>query len=255
MMRLWRYRETFTSAPAAVWVAAVDRPTLIAVARQQSGFVPVETVVVGVRGGAALNPQVGTSHFIDERSRLWFVNEVARASFSRAADLEVSLTRYGLARGLGYDVPADRSSQFGPPTGWGLVDAAGVPVQVVSVQLVVRHAFDATQTIPFYSRFFFVPAAGDSGSISTRIGRAYAVSHRQRGGRNRSGWLIPDTAGASTGWRFGFPDGDPYRSSALPLQSDPDPMKPSTQRTVGEGVLLSEDSNVQEGDFFVVRGG
>ena len=145
MMRQWRYRQAPGRVELKVWVYAKSQSRLISVARNYEGFVPLETVVVGTRSfqqdirderrlRPARLPVSGQSYFVDENDNVWFVNEVAHSALRAYRDeLEVSLSRYGLAQGLGYDIPSARTSAFGPPSGWMLVDAAGVPVQVVRV--------------------------------------------------------------------------------------------------------------------------
>ena len=237
MMRAWSYRESFNADLRSVWVADVESPSLVNAGLSQEGFNVLETVVVSVN--VPLRFVVGVSHFVDERDRIWFVNEVALSTVGVGARTEVSLSRYGLAAGLGYDIPSERASQFGPPTGWTLVDAARVPVQVVRVQQVYFTYFNQPNVVPFYVRFQTIRVAGDSGSHAEA--NAVPASHRQRGGRRRDGWIVKLNVGGSV---FLFEDGDPYSSDSVTGYTQPELT----------GKTLSQDADVAVGDFFVITG-
>lgn len=245
MMRAWSYRESFNAALRSVWVADVEFPTLVNAGLSQEGFNVLETVVVSVN--VPLRFVVGVSHFVDERNRIWFVNEVALSTVGVGARTEVSLSRYGLAAGLGYDVPSERASRFGPPTGWTLTDAAGVPVQVVRVSEVYYTYFNQPNVIPLYVRFRLNTVAGDTGSQAEA--NAVPASQRQRGGRRRDGWLVRLNAGGSL---FVFEDGNPYASRGVKVGIGPnDDIRPRPELA---GKVLSQDADVAVGDFFVITG-
>ena len=264
MMRQWRYRQGFQSSARPVWVWALQRSRLIAIARNYEGFVPLETVTIGARSVSGV-PEPGLSHFIDEESRLWFVNQVAHDTFRPYLDdVEVSVSRYGLSQGLGYNIPSSRSSQFGPVSGWTLVDAAGVPVQVMRVDQVFDKpaGIADAETETNYARFTTLDVAGDSGTYAISSGgflNLYPAKHSRRGNRVRSGWIMAAQGLAGTGFFFVFEHGDPYRSrvvfsgSGSVVQPFGSSVLSSILRPSFDGRPLSTDDGVEVDDFIIMQ--
>ena len=240
----------------------------------QEGFQPVESRVLATR--ANISPVVGQSHFIDSADQLWFVNEVEISG----GQLDVSITRYDFARGLGYDIPAARTSRFGPPTDWTVVDAAGVPVKLVRIDFVSQPTATAQVARSGITTFTWSPAVGDTGWGSygsvvvnsttnyTYLFKTYAFPavHHRRGGRQKDGYMLPATlslnpvSGSARGilaintWGFAFTDGDPYTSK--PYIASPritftgyPPVYPSNVNLDG----LATYDDIFVGDFIEVK--
>ena len=254
MMRQWTYHQAPGRAAITVWVYAMSQSRLVPVARNYDGFVPLETVVVGTnsfqqehrevrRLRPARLPVSGQSYFVDDAENVWFVNEVAHTALRNYRDqLEVSLTRYGLAQGLGYDIPSSRTAAFGPPSGWTLVDAAGVPVQVMRVDETFDVRPTTTNVLTEYSRFTTLDVAGDTGTYTAGV--LFPAQHARRGARNRSGFITSAEGRAGTGFLFVFENGNPYTSRAAAFIGSPSNLA---------GQVLSMDDGVVVGDYIIMQ--
>ena len=239
MMRAWSYRETFGSALRSVWVADVDvsgaRRRWRAVRRASTSF---ETVVVAV--SVPLRFVVGVSHFVDERDRIWFVNEVALSTVGVGTRTEVSLSRYrvGGRTGLRYSgregVPvrtADRMDSRGcrGRSGSGCPGATGLLHVLQSAQrrAVLRAVSDDTCCWRQW-----LPCGSERGSGIAPFNVADA---------DGTVWIVKLNVGGSV---FLFEDGDPYASDAISGYTQPELA----------GKTLSQDADVAVGDFFVITG-
>ena len=254
MMRLWRYRvllesATRTSAPPPdrkVWLSDVRFPSLVPFAREVAGFRVVETRVVLAQELLPV-PVPGQSTLIDESNRVWFVQETAQRSFRSDSQVEVSLARYDVAVGLGYDVPEVRANHnFVVPAGWTWVDGGGVPVQVLQ-------CWKSTRIETPYgpaSTFRLRELAGDTGTAGGGMGvfelssgtvPTFVASHRQRGGRRRAGALV--FGGGTEPWLFS-PNGFGTRIDE----------RATDAALAALGASRGVDAAVEVGDYFVIAG-
>ena len=168
----------------------------------------IESRVIATR--AMISPNINVSHFVDSAGRLWFVNEAREV----AGAIEVSVSRYdyGASR-LGYDVPLNRVSRFGPPAQWEVTDAAGVPVRLVRIDSIwnlvsTSTSGSAQRTIVPYGEYVFSwsPGIGDRnwGVYRRALGSASTVQYlytfdpafaipailHKSGSRKRDGYMI-----------------------------------------------------------------
>ena len=235
MMLLWTFRDGFDSPARRVWVGDVRVGELAPIGVDIGDFSPVETRVVTARGLSIRT--VGSAHFIDDEDRVWFVTEAREVGRRTFRDTECVISRYAYRVDLGYDVPADRSSQFGPPATWTWVDAAGVPVQVVRVTDV---AFPPQQSgFVFFSLF---KPIGDRSTVVPTAG--VRASQRSAGGRRRDGTLLQ---GLTRDAVF-----SPDVSAAAVRPGSSINWQTLQNALVALGTGRGLDTEVAPGDFFVI---
>ena len=149
------------------------------------------------------------------------------------------MSRYDFRAELGYDIPP-RVAQFGPPTNWPMVDAAGVPVQVVRVETLTEFKQSGWDTYTMA----LTTVSGDTGYPFTATG-AWLASLRQSGGRRRAGYLYWNLQGfgdpptSQSFWWYGLTDDAFATTYAVP--------------TVAPAVQATLDKSVSVGDFIVIE--
>lgn len=266
MMRLWTYRTRFDSPAIRVWVDPISNSELAPVGGDEDDFVAIENQVVRIRDAAVVVDAVGNAHFVDDSDppRVWYVNEVR--TLYRGGQLDISISRYSYRVGIGYDIPAMRTSRFGPPATWPCVDAAGVPIQVLRCwNVAVQTGSGPEEAGGQFANFRLARQPGDTGAVPLQPRAAVPASHRRRGGGSRRGALVPTQALSQTVRHASFwvkpfvfspleaaayasvsmvaPASDAYDSVTSRL----------TPPAAGLAATRGVDALVEDGDFFVIE--